>query len=130
MKLLLIPSVLIAAVVLGTGCTSVRKLVTADVTIQYGTNLVRVSQPKDTTIKELTLSPAGGLTLKGYTSTANAGAIAAAEAQSQMVTAVFGQAVELGREAATVAMRAYGLPTPGATSAPAPAAAVVPKPKP
>ena len=65
------------------GCSSVKTVVTAEIKLQCGTNVVTVSQPKDTVIDRLEFDPKNGrLVLFGYQSTVNAAAIEAAKAQA------------------------------------------------
>ena len=109
-------AMLVAALVsLLTGCAGVRRLVTARVEIQSGTNVVRVIQPKDTTIERLEFNPSkGALVLQGYASAGNAAAIAAARAQSEAQAALFGRLIEFTGQLSVLAARAYGVPVPAA----------------
>ena len=109
-------AMLVAALVsLLTGCAGVRRLVTARVEIESGTNVVRVVQPKDTTIERLEFNPAKGtLVLQGYASSGNAAAIAAARAQSEAQAAMFGRLVEFTGQLSVLAARVYGVPVPAA----------------
>lgn len=74
---------LVLALVFLVGCASPSKVVTADISFRCGTNTVTVSQPKDTVIGSLEFDPSTGkLVLRDYSSTANAAAIKAVEAQA------------------------------------------------
>ena len=82
---------LITALVLGSGCASAERVTRADFEMRMGTNVVHVSQPKDTIIERLEVDPlTGKWSMHGYQSTANAAAIEAtraqANAQAQVLT--------------------------------------------
>lgn len=75
--------VLVSIAAIIAGCSSPSKVVTADIQFRCGTNVVTVSQPKDTVIGSLEFDPrTGKLVLRDYSSTANAAAIKAVEAQA------------------------------------------------
>lgn len=79
-------AIIFALLAMATGCASPRPVVVTDIVIQRGTNVVRIANPKDTTIKRLQWE---GLVLEGYQSTVSAAAVDAARAQSE-AQAVFG----------------------------------------
>lgn len=120
------PLVALSALILAVGCRSVTpQVVTGHVRIQAGSNVVDISQPKDTRIAGLEFEPATGLlVLKGYESTANAAAITAAEseakARTDMMTAMMGMiqsmAVLAAKTAAPVPLPASAVVTPPAGS--------------
>ena len=122
------PLVALAALTLAVGCRSVTpQVVTGHVRIQAGSNVVDISQPKDTRIQGLEFDPSTGLlVLKGYESTANAAAITAAEseakARTDMMTAMMGMiqsmAVMAAKAAAPVPMPSPAVVTPTAPANP------------
>jgi len=94
---------LTAIVIALVGCASPARVVTSHIAIAAGTNTITVEQPKDTVIKKLEFDPATGrLTLEGYSSTGNAAAIAATEAQIQAQA----QAAQSGMAIAGTALQA------------------------
>lgn len=108
---------LLGAILIGTGCASPSKAVTADIRLQFGTNVVTVSQPKDTVIEALEFEPeTGRLTLRGYQSTASAAALAAMEAQNQIQGQVFQRGLDVIELLATRAAQSQGIPMGPATS--------------
>jgi hypothetical protein len=108
------------------GCASPARVVTSHISIAAGTNTITVEQPKDTVIKKLEFDPATGrLTLEGYSSTGNAAAIAATEAQiqaqaqaAQSGMAVAGTALQAVNSLAAVYAKSQGLPPVPAGSPP------------
>lgn len=101
-------TVLLAVV---TGCASPRKSATARVTIACGTNVVEITQPKDTTIKRLEWDPRGGkLVMEEYSSAANAAVVAGETAKAQSQAIMFGQTVDLFGKLAVTAGRLNGIP--------------------
>lgn len=100
------------------GCASPARVVTSHISIAAGTNTITVEQPKDTVIKKLEFDPATGrLTLEGYSSTGNAAAIAATEAQiqaqaqaAQSGMAIAGTALQAMNALAAAYAKSQGLP--------------------
>lgn len=115
---------LTAIVIALVGCASPSRVVTSHIAIAAGTNTITVEQPKDTVIKKLEFDPATGrLTLEGYSSTANAAAIAATEAQiqaqaqtAQSGMAIAGTALQAVNALAAAYAKSQGLPLPAAVS--------------
>lgn len=108
---------LLGVILLGTGCASPARVVTADIRLQCGTNVVTVTQPKDTVIDSLEFEPATGrLILHGYQSTASAAAVEATRAQA----AVQGQVINasLGVIESLAARLAQSQGVPMAASSP------------
>ena len=108
---------LLASICLMAGCASPSKVVTADIQFRCGTNVVTVSQPKDTVIGSMEFDPTTGrLILKDYSSTANAAAIKAVEAQAAAQALVATGAMEtirlLVEKGAAGAAAANGIPLP------------------
>jgi len=120
MKATSIAAILVAGVVMLAGCASPRQVVNAKLRGQIGTNtLFEIEQPKDTVFKDLEYrDPTGAsLVIKGYSSTGNAAAIAATEAQIQAQSAVsqgalssLGELMKLGQAAFAAYMNSKGLP--------------------
>jgi len=118
------------------GCASPSKVVNAKIQGRIGTNTVfEIEQPKDTVIRDLEYrSPEGAsLVIKGYSSTGNAAAIAATEAQIQAQSTVatgalqsVNELVKLGQAFAAAYMNSKGLPAAPPAPAPAAAPAVMP----
>ena len=110
MKVILLIWVLAVAVSV-VGCRGYSPLVTAKIEIVSGTNRVTVTQPKDTTVEELSVNPGtGALRMRGYASAGNVEAISAARAQSEQQAQLVGQMVVLFGQLAAAAGRAYGIP--------------------
>lgn len=83
-----------ALAVASTGCGGLRRLTTARIQIRVGTNELTLVQPKDTVVRKLQYDPVTGrLTLEGYASTANAGAVEAGRAQAESQAAGFDRMV-------------------------------------
>lgn len=108
-----------AAIVIAlVGCASPARVVTSHIAIAAGTNTITVEQPKDTVIKKLEFDPATGrLTLERYSSTGNAAAIAATEAQiqaqaqaAQSGMAIVGTALQAMNALAAAYAKSRGLP--------------------
>lgn len=96
------------------GCRApVRDVVRSEVTIQMGTNIVRIEQPKDTTVERLQWN---GLVLEGYTSTANAAAISAAKAQAEAQAAALAGMARTFGDAVRVMGAVYGVRLPDGTT--------------
>lgn len=118
------PLVALAALILAVGCRSVTpQVVTGHVRIQSGSNVVDISQPKDTRIAGMEFDPSTGmLVLKGYESTANAAAITAAEseakARTDMMTAMMGMIQSMAVLAAK-ASSPVPIPLPAVVTPPA-----------
>jgi hypothetical protein len=108
---------LLGVLLFSNGCASASKVVTADIRLQCGTNVVTVSQPKDTVIDSLEFEPATGrLVLRGYQSTASAAAVESARAQA----AIQGQVITAGL-AAIESLAARAAQSQGIPMAPPPA---------
>ncbi len=90
------PAILILLAFVLAGCAGVRGLVTAKVRIASGTNVVEITQPKDTTIERLRWN---GLELDGYASSGNAAAIATARAQAEAQARVLTGSLDLAQDA-------------------------------
>ncbi len=73
-------ALLFSLLAMATGCASPKPVVVTDIVIQRGTNVVRIANPKDTTIKRLQWE---GLVLEGYQSTVSAAAVEASRAQAE-----------------------------------------------
>lgn len=116
---------LLVLAILGGGCASAGKAVTANIRLQCGTNSVTVSQPKDTIIERLEFDPTTGrLVLYGYQSTANAAAVEAMRAQAEMQRQTMAQGIRMIESLAERAAQSQGVPI-APRSAPAPAAPVL-----
>jgi hypothetical protein len=102
------------------GCISGPKdIVTAEIEIRHGTNVFRLKQPKDTTLKRASIDPySGRVDLEGYTSTANAAALEAQRAQAEMIGAVMDRTVQTVDKLGAIAERLSGAPIPLRTNAP------------
>ena len=101
------------------GCISSPKdIVTAEVELRHGTNIFRLRQPKDTTVKRVSIDPySGRVELEGYTSTANAAALEAQRAQAEMISAVMDRTVQTVDKLGVIAAKLSGVPVP-ATNGP------------
>ncbi len=104
------------------GCGSIRQLTTARIEIQAGTNRVPIVQPKDTVVRNLTYNPAtGAIELTGYSSAANAAALAAQQAQSEAIATSFREGFGSAMATADKLVAAYlHTPAPAAASSVAP----------
>lgn len=100
------------------GCmSSPKEIVTAEIEIRHGTNLFRLKQPKDTTLKRASIDPySGRVDLEGYTSTANAAALEAQRAQAEMIGAVMDRTIQTADRLGTIAARLSGIPIPASTN--------------
>lgn len=111
---------LLALAALLVGCASPSRVVRSHITISAGTNSVTVEQPKDTVIKHMEYDPATGkLVMTGYSSTANAAALAATEAQiqaqaqaGQAALGIAATAVQAFNALAATYARSQGVPVP------------------
>lgn len=101
---------LAAALTLSTGCAGLRRLTTARIQIRVGTNELVLVQPKDTVVRRLQYDPVTGrLTLEGYASTANAGAVEAGRAQAESQAAGFDRLVTAMEWAFKAGARSQGI---------------------
>jgi len=90
---------LIAAAALAGGCrTRPGELTQARVGITDGKKSINLESHKDTTIDEFARSPDGTITLRGYKSVANQGAIEASTQQFQMMNNLMMQNAEMLRQ--------------------------------
>lgn len=112
--------ILLAGCLCLAGCISGPKdIVTAEIEIRHGTNVFRLKQPKDTTLKRASIDPySGRVDLEGYTSTANAAALEAQRAQAEMIGAVMDRTVQTVDKLGAIAERLSGAPIPLRTNAP------------
>ena len=118
---------LLGVLMLGNGCASPAKVVTADIRLQCGTNVVTVIQPKDTVIDSLEFEPATGkLILRGYQSTASAAAVESARAQAAMQGQVISAGLGVIESLAARAAQSQGMPMAPPTPTNLPAARSVP----
>ncbi len=102
---------LLVVAILGGGCASAGKAVTANIRLQCGTNSVTVSQPKDTIIDRMEFDPATGrLILYGYQSTANAAAVEAMRAQAEMQRQTMAQGLAMIQNLGAMAAQSQGVP--------------------
>lgn len=99
------------------GCVSSPKdIVTAEIEIRHGTNVFRLKQPKDTTLKKASIDPfSGRVELEGYTSTANAAALEAQRAQAEMIGAVMDRTIQTADRLGAIAAKLSGVPIPSPT---------------
>jgi hypothetical protein len=77
-----------------------------------GTNRVELVQPKDVSIGEFTISPDGTVTLRKYSSAANAAAIAANVEMDAARNRVVSDTIGLAQDAVSVAAKVTGTPIP------------------
>lgn len=100
-------------VVLGPiGCMSTSKeLTTSNIRFRIGTNEAQIIQPKDTAWKKLQWNE-HGITIEGYVSAANAGAMQLEEIRSRSSSEMLMQGIQLGRDGAETYMRMQGIPVP------------------
>lgn len=128
---LLILVLLPAATLFLTGCGGLRRLTTAEIQIHHGTNSITVRQPKDTVMKRLSYNPGtGAVEVTGYSSAANAAAIAAQVAQTEAISQTVTAGIERAMQSMQSMVAAYlrqpaaAAAIPPASPAPAPATAV------
>lgn len=77
------------------GCASQKDVTQAKLRFAFGTNEVAVTQPKDTVIDHLEFNPVTGkISMDGYHSSANAGAVEAAKAQAAGQAAMFDRSIQ------------------------------------
>lgn len=121
-----LPRVVCSAVVclLVSGCASQKDVTQAKLRFTFGTNEVSVTQPKDTVIDHLEFNPVTGkVSLDGYHSTANAGAIEAAKAQAAGQAAMFDRSIQALEWAFKAGARSQGIaiedPPPSTFAVPA-----------
>lgn len=104
-------SIAVLALVLA-GCAQPKELTTTKIRFQLGTNVIEITQPKDTTFGRLYADPQKGvLEVEDYKSSANVHAMATAEAQTQAQAQMFAQSMEFLRTTREQMARAYGIPT-------------------
>jgi len=102
----------LASILVCAGCARTKELTTSKVRIQIGTNLIEITQPKDTVFKKLIADPIKGtLTIEGYASSANVHAIESAATQAESQAMMFSQSLEFLRTTRDTMARAYGVPT-------------------
>ena len=100
-------------VVLGPiGCMSTSKeLTTSNIRFRMGTNEAQIIQPKDTAWKKLQWNE-HGITIEGYVSAANAGAMQLEEIRARSSSDMLMQGFQLGRDGVEAYMRMQGIPVP------------------
>jgi hypothetical protein len=104
-------AIILIGLLIFVGCSSPSRVTKAEIKIQCGSNVVSVAQPKDTIIDRMEFDPKSGkLVLYGYQSTANAAAIEASRAQSQMQADVTKYGLAVIQALAERAAESQGLP--------------------
>jgi len=100
-------------VVLGPiGCaTRTKDLTTSHIRFRMGTNEAQIIQPKDSAWKKLQWNE-HGITIEGYVSAANAGAMQLEEIRARSASDMLMQGIQLGRDGAETYLRMQGFPVP------------------
>lgn len=97
------------------GCAGPKDVTQAKLQFQHGTNLVTITQPKDTVIDGLEFDPVTGrIRMTGYRSTANEGAIEASKLQLQSQWATMQQFFTFLQMMGVAAGKSQGIDMSGA----------------
>ena len=116
---------LLAGLTLAAGCAGPKDVTQAKLQFQHGTNLVTITQPKDTVIDGLEFDPVTGrVKMVGYRSTANEGAIEASKLQLQSQWATMQQFFTFLQMMGVAAGKSQGIDMSGAMK---PAEQIVPE---
>lgn len=108
------------------GCAGPKDVTQAKLQFQHGTNLVTITQPKDTVIDGLEFDPVTGkIRLTGYRSTANEGAIEASKLQLQSQWATMQQFFTFLQMVGVAAGKSQGVDLSGAIPTNRPAQQIV-----
>lgn len=106
---------LLAGLALAAGCAGPKDVTQAKLQFQHGTNLVTITQPKDTVIDGLEFDPVTGrVKMVGYRSTANEGAIEASKLQLQSQWATMQQFFTFLQMMGVAAGKSQGIDMSGA----------------